>query len=208
MRGNRFSAPPIHVIARSEAPKQSSFVPRGEMDCFASLAMTAIPHALAFSRRVSPEFCSLRPAPFQSEGAGKAGCRLHPWVPCKKSTGVGPQVQPETSGFPCAMVYGLLRALPGDRAFLPPSPPRSLLLKDLMPASGHQDHTTSPSASGALVFSALSVHRIPFRVRDVAQRPSVWDGTAADRKVICANIEAEYFFERGWTALRPICPSG
>src|SRR6476469_3866866 len=36
--------------------------------------------------------------PSQStEGAGKAGCRLHPWVPCKKSTGVGPQVQPETT---------------------------------------------------------------------------------------------------------------
>ena len=51
---------------------------------------------------------------------------------------------------------GLLRALPGDRAFLPPSssgygaslpgwadaPPC-----DLTPASGRQDHTTSPSAT-------------------------------------------------------------
>jgi len=46
-----------------------------------------------------------------------------------------------------------------------------------MPASGHQDHTTSPSASNALVLSIVSVHRIPPRVRDVAQRPSVWDGT-------------------------------
>src|ERR1700693_5143259 len=56
---------------------------------------------------------ALRPFPpsLGREGAGKAGCRLHPWVPCKKSTGVGPQVQPETSGFPCAMVYGLFRAL-------------------------------------------------------------------------------------------------
>src|ERR1700687_30015 len=79
-----------------------------------------------------------------AEGAGKAGCRLHPWVPCKKSTGVGPQVQPETSGLPCAMVYGLFRALPGDRAFLPPSPPRSLLLGDFAPASGRQGHTSSP----------------------------------------------------------------
>ena len=25
------------------------------------------------------------------------------------------------AGFPCAVVYGLLRALPGERAFLPPS---------------------------------------------------------------------------------------
>src|SRR5476651_1143388 len=46
---------------------------------------------------------------------------------------------------------GLFRALPGDRALLPPSPLRSLLLKNLMPASGHQDHTTSPSAEASFV---------------------------------------------------------
>jgi len=27
----------------------------------------------------------------------------------------------------------------------------------------------------------------------------VWDGTAADMKVICANIEAKYFCAKGWT---------
>src|SRR5579864_3376583 len=42
-----------------------------------------------------------------------------------------------------------LRALPGDRAFLSPSPLRSLLLKNLTPASRRQDHTTSPSAGKA-----------------------------------------------------------
>jgi hypothetical protein len=56
---------------------------------------------------------------------------------------------------------GFLRALPGDRAFLPPSPLRSLLLRNLMPASGHQDHTTSPSALAPLVLRRQSVHRIP-----------------------------------------------
>ena len=55
------------------------------------------------------------------KGAGKAGCRLHPWVPCKESTGVGPQVQPDQPAFPAQWFYGLFRALPGDRAFLPPS---------------------------------------------------------------------------------------
>src|SRR6202045_4397771 len=40
---------------------------------------------------------------------------------------------------------GFLRALPGDRAFLPPSP--ALLSANLTPASGRQDHTSSPSAS-------------------------------------------------------------
>ena len=68
---------------------------------------------------------------------------------------------------------GFLRALPGDRACLPPSPPKSLLIENLTPASGRQDHTTSPSASAPLVCSTVRVHRIPPRVVDVAQRPSV-----------------------------------
>ena len=44
---------------------------------------------------------------------------------------------------------GLLRALPGDRAFLSPSP--ALLSANLTPASRRQDHTTSPSASALFV---------------------------------------------------------
>ncbi len=68
---------------------------------------------------------------------------------------------------------GLFRALPGDRALLPPSPLRSWLLKNLTPASGCQDHTTSPSASGALVSSTIRVHRIPHPTSvTTAKRPS------------------------------------
>jgi hypothetical protein len=40
---------------------------------------------------------------------------------------------------------------------------RKLPFANLTPASGRQDHTTSPSASGALVSSTISVHRIPFQ---------------------------------------------
>src|SRR5450631_4834690 len=40
---------------------------------------------------------------------------------------------------------GLLRALPGDRAFLPPSL-RETIPQRLAPASARQDHTTSPYA--------------------------------------------------------------
>src|SRR6478609_4493364 len=71
--------------------------------------------APAFSRHGTPEFCDDLDPPQTKEGAGKAGCRLHPWVPCKKSTGVGPQVNRKQPGFPCAVVYDLLRALLGDR---------------------------------------------------------------------------------------------
>jgi hypothetical protein len=54
---------------------------------------------------------------------------------------------------------------------LTPSPAR--LLADLTPASGRQNDTTSPSASAPFVTRAARVHRIPPRVDDVAQRPSV-----------------------------------
>ena len=60
------------------------------------------------------------------EGAGKAGRRLHPRPPVQQKAreSGNHRFNRTTAGFPCAMVYGLLRALPGDRALLPPSPAR------------------------------------------------------------------------------------
>src|SRR3954451_3092757 len=43
---------------------------------------------------------------------------------------------------------------------------------NLAPAPRRPNHTTSPYASGAYVYRALSVHRISPRVRDDGQRPS------------------------------------
>src|SRR5213596_4355627 len=56
------------------------------------------------------------------------------------------RIQP---AFPAQWFYGLLRALPGDHACLTPS--SALLIADLTPASGRQNHTTSPSASAPFV---------------------------------------------------------
>ena len=49
---------------------------------------------------------------------------------------------------------GFLRALPGDRALLSPSPVDCST--DLTPASGRQDHTTSPSALAPFVKGAIT----------------------------------------------------
>src|ERR1700733_12575728 len=77
------------------------------------------------------------------------------------------------------MVLRLIRALPGDRALLPPSSLRSLLLKNLTPASGRQDHTPSPSASVSLVSRHRRVHRIPLPTSvTIAIRPSCGGGMA------------------------------
>ena len=80
----------------------------------------------------------------------------------QKSTGVGPQVNRSNAGFPCAMVYGLLRALPGDRACLPPSPPRSLLRESLnasIGAPGPHDFAVRDDRRSSVAITR--VHRIP-----------------------------------------------
>jgi hypothetical protein len=93
---------------------------------------------------------------------------------------------------------GFLRALPGDRALLPPSSAK-MAPANLTPASGRQDHTTSPSASGTLVSGAVSVHRIPPHVRDDRETPLLRSGTAGVLGLIWGKREAEYFCAGGWT---------
>ena len=110
------------------------------------------------------------------------------------------EVHRRNPAFPHADGFnGFLRALPGDRAFLPPSPPRSLLLKNLTPASGRQDHTTSPSALAALVSRRRRVHRIPHPTSvTIAIRPSCEAGRAG-YSFDLGKREAKYFFGQDWT---------
>jgi hypothetical protein len=59
------------------------------------------------------------------EGAGKTGHRLVPMVRVqKKSTRQNHRLSRGYPAFPAQWLYGLLCALPGDRALLPPSPPK------------------------------------------------------------------------------------
>src|SRR5258708_24605653 len=70
---------------------------------------------------------------------------------------------------------------------------------DLTPASGCQDHTTSPSAFVPFVNGTISVHRIPSRVRDDREAPLEWNETAKVLRVIWVNRKQEYFLTRDWT---------
>src|SRR5258705_9330064 len=95
-----------------------------------------------------PEFCK-KTLPFRkSKGAGKAGYTLYPRsrVQMKhKNAHTSIQVSGGTPTFPAQWLYGLLRAHPGERALLSPSSVRSAcFFTNLMPASRHQVHTTSP----------------------------------------------------------------
>jgi len=82
------------------------------------------------------------------------------------------QVQRKQSGLPCAMALRLIRALPGDPAFLSPSPPRSLRFsRTWRQPLGRQDHTISPYAlmSNVLRHNAFTAARPD--VSDDGRRP-------------------------------------
>jgi hypothetical protein len=143
------------------------------VDCFAPLAMTA--DAASRSRRAFRASLALDFPP--SPVRGRRECRVHaaPAVSCaivrKKNahehTGSAEAIRHSLrNGF-----NGFLRALPGDRAFLPPSP--ALLSANLTPASGCQDHTTSPSAHTPFVIGASASTASRPAAVTIACRPSV-----------------------------------
>jgi hypothetical protein len=139
-----------------------------------------------------------------SEGAGNAGCALHPRSRVRSAQNkmhTSIQGSGEHPTFPAQWLYGLYRALPGERAFLPPSSPISFWpLRNLTPATGRQDHTTSPYAQAALVVRNLSVHRNPSNVRDDGRRPlsgTGWMRYAGDLGVASSVISVNRKLFRG-----------
>ena len=82
-----------------------------------------------------------------------------------------------STGIPCAMVYGLYRALPGDHRLVA-TVVRRTVPATLAPASERQDHTTLPSAGKSTRLVNCRVHRIPLPTSvTIAIRPSCGGGT-------------------------------
>ena len=147
-------------------------------------------HAFAFSRRDASEFVHQFHPPRKKRAQGRPGAGWHPWSACNKRARSRPQVQPKTSGLPCAMVLRLIRALPGDQALLPPSSiDRST---DLTPALGRQDHTTSPSASRHSSRDAPRPSHPASNVRcDDREAPLLWRRDARMIVVICPTTQRQ-----------------
>jgi hypothetical protein len=126
----------------------------------------------AISRPDRPEFCQQLPA---LSIRGRRECRASDAPAAARVVVVNTRVSHHghtgyTRHSPRNGFNGFLRDLPGDRAFLSPSP-RGCSPRCLTPASGRQDHTTSPSASMPFVIGTASVHRIPPRGRDDRESP-------------------------------------
>ena len=80
---------------------------------------------------------------------------------------------------------------------------------NLTPASGRQDHTTSPSARNVIRLLTLPrpSHPLP-NVRDDRETPLCVGRDGEDKQVIWVRSEPEYFCKEGWTGVSVICPSG
>src|SRR5665811_1651467 len=95
------------------------------------LAMTAETSDSNFKQRedmrsrsrgaMRPRFASTSPS-FANRGRRESRVPIAPAVVRTRSARVDHRFNRIVPAFPARMVYGLLRALPGDRAFLPPSP--------------------------------------------------------------------------------------
>jgi hypothetical protein len=165
----------------------------------------------------------------KTEGAGNAGRSLRP-QPCVRNkkahkhshhghTGI--TRHSPRNGFTAYNALSPVTGLVCHRRL------RKLPSANLTPASGRQDHTTSPSAATTLVLHRCHVHRIPHPTSvTIAQTPLLrgtgWRqcemcrGCAARRAAcdrstrraicawrtcaICPTGEAEYFSQDDWTA--------
>jgi hypothetical protein len=112
------------------------------------------------------------------------------------------QVTPESPGIPRAMVLTVSSVLSPATGLFCHRRPRKLPFANLTPASGRQDHTSSPSASAPFVKSAARVHRIPPRVRDDRDTPLEWDETANHIFLIWGSEKQKYFCKGGWKFLQ------
>ena len=230
MRGIQYAAAYPRHCERSEAI-HSFVVPRGGLLRF---ARNDVWRHLRQDLRILAAHCRPRfanPCPSKREGAGNAGCALHPRSrvqKCAKKRTRAYRYSGDIPAFPAQWLYGLYRALPGDEFVLSPSLADQRLMKlgwltsnlrQLDTSNGCQDHTVLPYASAPFVLRAIRsltenppcdhfargrcrVHRILSRVRDDGQRPSEWDRMARFVQLICPTAKAEYFCSKVWTGFR------
>ena len=115
------------LTGRSSIPETAVIEPRsrGVLDDPHARVMTArmwrlraiSKHSFAFSRHDVPEVC-LKHVPQKEEGAGNAGCALHPRSrvqDAQRKAHTSIQVQRRQSGIPCAMALRLMPCSPRRR---------------------------------------------------------------------------------------------
>ena len=121
-------------------------------------------HDFAISRHVPPEVCWNFPRPSIQRAQGRPGARCTRGLVCnsciKKRTRAY-RFSGDTPAFPAQWFYGLLRALPGDRAFLPPSSARRFASRELDASFGAPGPHGFTVRSQHVRLARRHVHRSP-----------------------------------------------
>jgi hypothetical protein len=164
-RGRAFSEPSLFLGERDNfrfsfqrappslrAQRSNPSCREERLDCFAALAMTEdiVPRSRGADRARVVGRTTL------GNRRGRGECRVPnaPAASCALVVGVCTRVftaeAPETSGIPHAMVLRLISRSPRGPGFLAPVI-GGIASANLAPASGRQDHASSPSAATSLV---------------------------------------------------------
>ena len=147
--------------------------------------------------------------PSKTRGRRESRVRAAPAVSCANCTKKRTRAYRFSGGnpaFPAQWFYGLYRALPGDRAFLPPSPAR-FCSANLTPASGCQDHTPLPSASSRARRRNLASTASHRAFVTIATRPS-HRVRRAEYETDFSFLKIAIFFPRGLDGLSGDLPDG
>src|ERR1700737_607580 len=108
------------------------------------------------------------------------------------------QVTPESPGIPRAMVLRLISCSPRRPGFLA-TVAGGIASTDLTPASGRQDHTSSPSAPAPFVIGTSASTASRLASVTIANRPSVRRDDES-LVLIWGSGKQKYFCKGGWTA--------
>ena len=155
----------------------------------------------AFSRHDASEFCETIAPSEDQRARGMPGAQCTRSLVCAGVVLVCTRVftaeAPETSGIPHAMVLRLISRSPRGPGFLAPVA-LWIIPQSLTPASGRQDHTTSPSASGAarLASPKRPSHPAP-NVRDDRDTPLLVGRDGANTTTDLGFGKSEIFFAQG-----------
>jgi hypothetical protein len=170
---------------------------------------TARGRASAFSRRDAPELCvDCRPRK-NKRAQGKPDARCTRGLVCKMHIEKRTRAYRFSGGNPAfpAQWFTAYFALLVTGLSCHRHPGEVLLPANLTPASGRQDHTTSPSATATFVIRRHRVHRIPPHVRDDREPPLSSGETGEARSLICPDGLSGIFFSKGLDRFWVICPS-
>jgi hypothetical protein len=160
-----------------------------------------IPRTSAISPRDARESClKLSPSSIRGSrecrtlGASAAACAMVVSTRVSHHGHAGNVRHSPHNGF-----NGFLRALLGDRAFLPPSPVKIAFhqLDASVGASGPHGFAVRKTALSSLAQLASIASR-PTSVT-IAKRPLWRNGMAKDMHLIWVRSEPEYFYNGGWT---------